>query len=267
MCIRDRPVEVVCNYCHLRNSHYSHQCPQKFVDSKPGLKEQYLQRYREKGETCVICKQPGHEAKHHGLAQEEVLKKAREQGKNAGNGGGKGGGTQQQGGNDPKNSTSKGKGREGKGKGQPSPPPPPAVPDGYVRCRYGPKCWSAMKEGKCDNYHPKDEWSTLMKTYQEKKSAEKQGGQENSKGKGKDKGKKKNKGKEEQRPPIPPEVAQVGETNQQPAAKAQPKMSTGRKGPKGTDVQAAIEEEIASLAEKVAHFRSRVPRTPGTGVG
>ena len=40
-----QPIEIVCNYCHLRNSHYSHQCPQKFVDSKPGLKEQYLQRY------------------------------------------------------------------------------------------------------------------------------------------------------------------------------------------------------------------------------
>eukprot|EP00973_Karenia_brevis_P092258 12411529-Karenia_brevis.AAC.2 len=142
-------------------------------------------------------------------------------------------------------------------------------PPDKVKCKYGPKCWDAKGKGKCNNWHPKDEWKELMKQYQAARIAAK--AVANAGGKGGDGGggqpnapKQNGGGGNPQSPPQngQPKPPEVINTIQEVPPKAGPPSKTLRLTAGGH--VCAISEELISLSEQFEHFHSNVDRVPNT---
>ena len=108
-----------CSHCQQVDNHYSVVCPQRAADVR-GDTAECMKRFSSSGTRCTICKQPGHEQRHHIMAISDYKGEPKgkgkgQEGKKSGRGTGK-----NQNGSDRTTST----------------PQTPACPEGKKKCRF-----------------------------------------------------------------------------------------------------------------------------------
>ncbi len=259
---KQKGAALVCSYCHVADDHFVQGCPKKAAEVR-GEYDTLMARYRASGLICPICKTPGHEQKHHMLALNDY-RDAASPGKSK---------TQPPPKNHKGQENQKGRGKGSKsGKGAPA-EAPCVVPPGFVRCEWGKKCFAAARDGKCNDYHPSDEWKQLMRDFQQKKvndtgaelAGERKGGKKGRKGGGRGNQTAKS---ELQGLTAKEGVHAIGEAEPKAKAKAKPKLVSGIGGdkydPRTGERISTISDEVRSIQEQITHYNTGVDRIYNT---